>query len=295
LVQEHLTNKKKLGTFSAEYDILKTQKTLDWKNYLKTQDVYWRIYDFAYWTITQDEIQNLEQAEEVWKIVSQFHLNLFDLDEKLFNPLSWFHHTPTYFVALDEAIKTTKNKRNKQIEDWLESEKQSVWSYFDLIETWKIPTRINHNDPKINNILFNKDTAKPSILIDWDTISDVLPVLVDIWDMCRSLCITHTDDIKDVDNQKFREDVFESLMKWYLLDWKDYLLDIEKEHIVFSVGIIILELAMRYYTDYLLWNLYFSKIKYPTQNLDKANRLFYLWKDFDSKREILENIVKKYL
>jgi hypothetical protein len=29
LVQEHLTNKKKLGTFSAEYDILKTQKTLD--------------------------------------------------------------------------------------------------------------------------------------------------------------------------------------------------------------------------------------------------------------------------
>lgn len=40
----------------------------------------------------------------------------------------------------------------------------------DLLESGKIPTRVTHNDTKLNNVLINLETLDPIAVIDLDTV-----------------------------------------------------------------------------------------------------------------------------
>lgn len=296
-VSEHLLNKQKDWEWWKEYKILYAYTWKDGLNYSNLDWESWRVYDFIEWSVVQDNVYYYHQAEEVGELLGQFHLSLSDMEEELYNPLPWFHYTPWYFKEFLSARSNTllsDDERDFIIEDWIIKQEVNVKYFFNLIDTEQLPNRVTHNDPKVNNILFDKQTWKPLMLIDWDTISKDLPVLIDIWDMCRAICMNSLEEGDDYELVKFQEDIFDSLMKWYLKKWSLYLNDCEKKHIVFSVWFITFELAMRFYSDYLMWNIYF-RARHKKQNYEKAKKMFSLWKDFELKKDTLEWIVKKYL
>lgn len=294
-IHNHLLKKQAEGLWDNGYDILTPIKNEAWKNYVEFENNSWRMYYYIENTLTQDYIYYSFQAEKVGELIGQFHLCLSDLEGKLYNPLPGFHNTPNYYKNFQEALLNTKiSERDDQMEKWIKWKKSEIDYFFDLIDSKQIQTRTTHNDTKVNNILFDKNTWNPVVIIDWDTISNELPLWVDIGDMCRSMCSNTLEEWDDFVLVDFREDIFESLMKGYLKKGNGFLTEIEKKHIIFSIWFLIFELAMRYYTDYLNGNKYFL-IRYPLQNLEKAKKTYFLWKSFESKKELLKKIVDKYI
>lgn len=294
IVYHHLIKKQKEGLWDKDYKILTPKENEKGENYLEFWDNFWRVYDYLENTLTQDMVYYWYQAEKVGEIVWQFHLCLSDLKEDLYNPLPWFHYTPNYFADFLKIKDKTKVKRDEEIEAWILSHKDKISDFFAMIDSGMIKKRVTHNDVKVNNLLFDKKTGNPVCIIDWDTLSCDLPLWVDIGDMCRSLCANTGEEGDDFALVDFREDIFGSLMKGYLRKANSFLTEKEKSLILFSVEFIIFELSLRFYTDYLRGDTYFI-VRYPLQNLEKAKKLYFLWKSFDSKREKLEEMLKKYI
>ena len=56
-----------------------------------------------------------------------------------------------------------------------------------------LPLRITHNDTKINNVLFDKETDEFRAVIDWDTIMPGA-ILIDFGDMVRTMTPTFDEN-----------------------------------------------------------------------------------------------------
>lgn len=151
---------------------------------------------------------------------------------------------------------------------------------------------VTHNDLKITNFLFSKTTGNPLALIDWDTLSDTLPVLIDIGDLCRSLCASQSENM-EYSKQTFQIEIFEAIIGGYFAS-NTHLSVVEKNMIYFIIGFITFELTLRFYTDYLRGDTYFHTT-YTAQNLDRARNQYALWKSIDSKEERIAHIVKQFI
>jgi len=68
-------------------------------------------------------------------------------------------------------------------------------AFWEKVEQGVIPTRVTHNDTKINNILFDR-TGRVLCAIDLDTVMNS-PSLNDFGDAIRSYCNTGDEDDRD--------------------------------------------------------------------------------------------------
>jgi aminoglycoside phosphotransferase (APT) family kinase protein len=131
-----------------------------------------------------------------------------------------------------------------------------------------LPTRITHNDTKVNNVLFEKGKNKAICVIDLDTVMPGVS-LFDFGDLVRSATCPTAEDEKDLSKVFMRMDYFKAISQGWWDAGKSVLVPEEKEHMAFSAKLITYELAMRFLSDHLNGDQYF-KIKYPGQNLDRA-------------------------
>lgn len=290
ICQNHIKSKASKGK------TLHTIETIHGENFVKKDGQYWRVYDFIEKTYTINKVSNPEQAYQVGSAFGAFHSLISDVKEDLKNPLEGFHDTEKYYQGYEEAKASNPANRyqEEEISNWLNSKKEDSKLINNLVKNGKVPLRVTHNDPKINNILFDKTTKEAVSIVDWDTISKHLPVLVDWGDMCRSCCATTTEDEIDLDKINFSLEYFEELAKGYLSKAKSFLTENEKAYLLDSIKHITFELALRFYTDYLNGDKYF-KVKYPTHNYDRAVNQFTLWKSIEKQEEEIKKIIKTYL
>ena len=195
--------------------------------------------------------------------------------------------------ALREAIKTDKMGRAASVQAEIEFALEN--SHFaDVvvkgIEAGEIPIRVTHNDTKINNILFDRQTGEAICVIDLDT---VMPgsMLYDFGDGLRMGGSTAAEDEKDLDKVWFDTFSFGCFAKGYLKEMKSALTPRELELLPFSVKLLTYECGTRFLTDYLNGDTYF-KTHYPGQNLDRARNQFKLVTDISRKEQELSSIVK---
>lgn len=152
-----------------------------------------------------------------------------------------------------------------------------------------LPIRAIHGDPKISNILFDaKGRAKA--LVDFDTCNR-RSLLVELGDAFRSWCGGKEDSQKN----RFRLDVFAAGWQGYKertgswMTWKEVCL------IPQAIGLITLELAARFLTDYFV-DAYFGwdSARYPSRrahNLARARGQMALYKDIIKNRAAIERIL----
>lgn len=141
-----------------------------------------------------------------------------------------------------------------------------------------LPTRIVHNDAKLTNILFQKGSSDVSAIVDWDTI---MPgsVITDFGDLARTLCATADEEEVDFEKVSFHNPSLLSLKAGFVNGLDGLLTPLELASLSKGVSYIILEQCIRFLTDHLNGDQYYSTA-YENQNLARARNQWALYSSF---------------
>ena len=157
----------------------------------------------------------------------------------------------------------------------------------------RIPERITHNDTKINNVLFDRQTEEGICVIDLDTVMPGLS-LYDFGDMIRTATCKAAEDERDLSKIHMDLAFFEQLVRGYTAETVDFFTDAEKEHLAFSGKLITFEQMIRFLGDFLGGDVYY-KTHRPGHNLDRARTQMKLVQSICRQEEDLQRIVEKYV
>ena len=259
---------------------------------------YYRAYRYIDHAICHEEIDSLELISKAAEAFGDLHCNLADLDiSSLKEVIPHFHDTPKRYRDLLSAIKEDKFNRvsfcQKEIAD-VELLKDYFGLIVDAIDKKEIPVNVTHNDPKINNVLFDDESDEVKCVIDLDT---VMPgsVLYDFGDALRSLFTGANEDNNDPTTCKVNLEIFEAYLKGYWDKMKNTLNKKEIELIPYAPLILTIECGMRFLEDYLRGNIYF-RVAYEEHNLVRARTQIYqaldILKNIDKLKEITRKITE---
>lgn len=239
----------------------------------------WRCYVYLEGTESITKIDSADKAYLAGAAVGQFQARLIDLPaEKLHTTIPDFHNTPLYYEKLLAAAREDKLRRADHIKEELEvidSEKALIPLLFQA----NLPLRITHNDTKLSNILFPKNSSRKPILIDLDTVMPGLS-LHDYGDLVRSAVSSTDESETDVSKIHCRSEIYTAIREGYLSETRAFLTDQELSLLPFAPKIITLELAIRFLSDYLLGDTYF-RTSYAEENLDRARNQLALFHSLD--------------
>lgn len=263
--------------------------------YVDPEGEYWRVYEFVAGSIC---LQKVSRPEELYKTGHAFGsfqraLTDFPVDE-LYETIPNFHNTPDRYRLFHEAIERDACGRasdcREEIEFALAREKEAA-SIVAAMAAGEIPTRVTHNDTKLNNILLDYETREPLCVIDLDT---VMPgsTLYDFGDLIRFGASTAAEDERDLSRVQLSEELFEMAAKGYLDGCAGILTEKEIEMLPLGAKLMTLECGTRFLTDHLNGDTYF-KIHREGQNLDRCRTQFKLVREMEEKEEKLAEIIKK--
>ena len=207
------------------------------------------------------------------------------------NSIPDFHNTNKYYISLKKLIPSCLIKR-KEIEKYfvfIQQFENKLKKVDDLIRSNKIPTRICHNDTKIDNILFKKKKVKS--IIDLDTIMST-SIMYDFGDAIRTSCTSAEENEQDFNTIDFRLDLFKAFTKGYIKEVKCFISEQEVKMLGFAPILITIEQAIRFLSDYLNGNIYYST-NYPKENLHKTINQIYLAKKMLLKEEEMQSYINK--
>ena len=162
----------------------------------------------------------------------------------------------------------------------------------DLIKVENFPSRVVHNDTKLNNVLLHKTTGEGMCVVDLDTVMTGC-VLHDFGDLVRTAACSALEDEPEVDKVFFLPKIFGAIVEGYLKATSNILESSEIEHLAVAPQVITYELGLRFLTDYLEGDVYF-KVKRPEHNLDRVRAQFKLLASMEEHFEQAKQIVDLY-
>ncbi|KAF0237794.1 MAG: homoserine kinase type II [Prolixibacteraceae bacterium] len=268
---------------------------LDGKLYfLDEEDEYWAVCLFIDDTIAYNAAETPELATAGGKGIGKFQSLVADLKEPLVNILPGFHDIRYRFKQWDAVLAKDPVGRKAEVPEeisWIESRRDEMLDFYQLVENGTIPTRISHNDTKINNILFDKQ-GEVLCVIDLDTVLSST-VLNDFGDAIRFYTNTGLEDDLNLDNVSMDMKIFEAFTKGYLEEAKSFLTEKELEYLAFSAKYITYEQVLRFLMDYIDGDNYY-KTKSKEHNLVRTRAQYKLLTSIEEQFEQMNRTVKKF-
>ena len=256
---------------------------------------YWRAYMFIEGTRTFDVAQSEKQACEAAKGFGEFQRLVSQLTgEPLHETIPRFHHTRSRFDRLREAAETDSVGRLAEArEEWefFQRREKCADVLLGLEARGEIPSRVTHNDTKLNNVLIDDATGEAICVVDLDTVMPGL-ALYDFGDMVRTATSPAEEDERDLSLVGMRMPMFEALVAGYLASAGAFLNEAELDHLAFSGKLITLETGMRFLTDFLEGDTYF-KTHRAGQNLDRCRTQIALVRSIENQQDAMEKVVRR--
>ena len=267
--------------------------TYDGKLYhIDSQGDYWAVTVFIADTVAYNKADSLELARKGGEGIGKFQAQLADFTEPLAETIKGFHNIRHRFVQWDEALKRDAAGRVKDLQTeigWIESRRAEMLDFWKLVEEGTIPTRVTHNDTKINNILFNKE-GEVLCAIDLDTVMNSTS-LNDFGDAIRSYTNTGDEDDRDLSRVSMSIEMFQAYTEGYLSQRASQLSQPEIDYLAFSARYITYEQVLRFLMDYIDGDLYY-KIKYPEHNLVRTHAQYKLLQSMEEQYPTMCRIVR---
>ncbi len=257
----------------------------------------WRCYNNIEGTHTYDVVENTRQAYQAGNAFGAFQELISDMNpEDIRESIPDFHNTPKRYEALLRSVEADVVGRAANCEAELAMLK--TWSpmfsrLVDMQVAGELPTRITHNDTKINNVMLDEETDEAVCVIDLDTVMPGL-ALYDFGDMVRTATCTASEDEEDLTQVVMQLPFFESLTEGYLDAAHEFLTQAEIEQLPFAGWLITTEIGMRFLTDYLDGDKYFRTEK-PEHNLIRARNQLALARSIQSSLPRMEKFVRRLI
>lgn len=261
--------------------------------HIESDGSVWRLYYFVDNSYTVNETDNKDVFRSAGVAFGKFmrYLNSYPAKD-LHETIKDFHNTPVRYEAFLESVRKDARGRKKECAgeiDFVISHKDDTEYLMRLYENGMIPTRVTHNDTKLNNVLLDSETNRGVCVIDLDTVMPGLS-LYDFGDSMRSGANTAKEDESDLSKVSLDLEMFKAYTEGYLSQTNECLTKAEKENLAFSVKLMTLECGMRFLADYLDGDKYF-RTEYPEHNLVRARNQFALVRDIEKKEELMNQIV----
>lgn len=265
--------------------------------YFRTEegDCY-RVYVFIENAKGYDVVEKPEHFYESAVAFGKFAMLLDRFDSsKLFEVLPDFHNTVKRFDNFRRSLEADKFNRAKDVKKEigfaLEREK-ITHTIVDLLASGKMPSRVTHNDTKLNNVLIDTRTDKAVSVIDLDT---MMPgsICYDFGDSIRFGCNPCLEDTPETEKVIFNMPLFETYTKGYLSVFGDTITDIERKNLPMGAILMTYECGIRFLTDYLDGDVYFRKTR-EGQNIDRTRTQFKLVSDMEKRYDEMLSAVEKY-
>ena len=251
----------------------------------------WRLIEYVPDAKTYDISPDPKVSSQAAEALGKYQRFLNTINEaSIQDSIKGFHNLSGRLKTFQMVIKLANSKllleANQEIKQ-LMALAQIAEQTSKLLPT--VPTRVIHNDPKLNNILF---AGNKVLVIDLDTIMSG-KLMFDFGDMVRSFTSPAAEDDKDIDKTMLRTDHFTAIVKAYLSTLKNEILQSEKSSLLAGAKYIIYEQSIRFLIDFLQENKYY-KISYPTHNLVRARTQIKLLQSLIDQESNLKRIVKLY-
>ena len=279
----------------ANREALHYIKTKSGKNYFVADDgSYYRSYVFVENSTTYNSVENSELFKASGIAFGKFQRLLSDFPaDTLVETIPDFHNTAKryeteFLPALNADVMGRAADCADEIE-FIKARRAYCSRLVDLQAQGKIPTRVTHNDTKLNNVLFDKDSGKAICVIDLDTVMPGL-ALYDFGDSIRFGANTAVEDEADLSKVSVNLDYFKAYAEGFLSEAGHSLNDTEKSNLAFASLLMTFECGMRFLTDYLNGDVYF-KTAYPEHNLVRAKNQLALVADMEKHLPEMEAII----
>ncbi len=287
-VTEFIRDKIAKSGGDVDKSTLTVVKTVDGDSlYTSKSGQVYRVYKYIHDSVSVTDCPSLEHLYNAAKGFGKFHGMLSDYPaDKLFEIIPDFHNTPKRFEAFKTAVQKDLAGRTASVTEEINFV-LSQEDYIDVVTSGladgSIPLRVTHNDTKINNVLFDKNTGEAICVIDLDTVMSG-SMLYDFGDALRVGAATTPEDETDLSKVHFSAEAFKVFTKGYLNEKEISLLPLSAKLLTFECG-------MRFLTDYLNGDTYF-KIHRENHNLDRARSQFCLVRDIARQEKELNKIVE---
>lgn len=260
------------------------------------EDNYWRVYIFIEGAKTYNIAKSTDDLYHAGKAFGNFQCMLAEYPAPtLYETIPDFHNTIKRYDAFIEALEKDTYERAKGIEreiDFVVKHKNDTEVLLQLLEAGELPTRVVHNDTKLNNVMIDDVTREGICVIDLDTVMPGLS-LYDFGDAIRFAANSGDEDERDLTKIWMELSSFEAYTKGYLETALSTLIDKEIEMLPMAAKVMTLECGIRFLTDYLSGDVYF-KTSRPYQNLDRARTQFKLVSDMEKNWDKMCEVIKKY-
>ena len=259
-------------------------------------DGYYRVYKFITDAVAYQVVEKPEHFYQSAVAFGNFANLLAEFDAtELYEILPNFHNTVKRFKDFSSSLNADKMNRAKDVQkeiNFVLDRKEYCSKIVDLLSSGEMPTKVTHNDTKLNNVMLDVDTGEPVAVIDLDTI---MPgsICYDFGDSIRFGCNPAAEDEKDLSKVNFDINLFEQYVKGYLSALGDSITKVEKDNLAFGAILMTYECGMRFLSDYLDGDVYFHT-KREGQNLDRARTQFKLIEDMERVYSQMLDIVNKY-
>jgi len=258
---------------------------------------FWRMMEYVPDNLSYNIAEDDEVARKGAAAFGKFqHIMNGEKPAEYVSTIPDFHHLGKRLNQLQQAIEKDSENRvqeARKVITFALDRMDYANILEDLLRKKIVPLRVTHNDTKLNNVLFDKNTGESICVVDLDT---VMPgtVLYDYGDMVRTFCSPVDEDEPDEKKVVFREEIFEALTKGYLSEVKNSLGDGEKENLLFGAKVMLLMIGVRFLTDYLEGDHYF-KTSRDKHNLDRSRNQFVLLEQLEKKETSLQAIIRSFL
>lgn len=294
-VTSHLKKKIVAAGGDPMREAMTVTPTVNGKLYYKdAEDEYWAACLFIENTVSHQHADTPELASKGGEGIGKFQAMLSDMKEPLSDILPGFHNMKFRFKQWDDVLAKDPVGRKSQVEKeigWIESRRKEMLDFWAKAESGEIPTRVTHNDTKINNFLFDK-SGSVLCVIDLDTVLNSI-CLNDYGDAIRCFTNAGAEDDENLENVYMRMDLFEGYTKGYLSEAKKFLNNAELDYLAFSARYITFEQVLRFLMDYIDGDNYY-KVKNKSHNLVRTWAQYKLLQTMEENYDEMCAIVKKY-
>ncbi len=287
-VTAHIANKTPKGKTKLHF------------HHTENRDNYWMDEEGNYWrvmndidSITFNVCSDLNILRNAGKAFGEFQMQLSDYDaESLHVTIPDFHNTKKRLEKFFADVEADPCGRVSEVLpeiDSIRSMRRFASKLTEMQETGKIPLRVTHNDTKINNVLFDKKTGEPLVVIDLDTVMPGL-AMHDFGDAIRFAANTAAEDEPDLTKVSLDLEKFRAFSEGFISQTAGSLTELEIGTMALGALTITIELASRFLDDYITGDKYF-KTNYEGHNLVRARCQLKLAEDMWDKYEQMEQIV----